>query len=241
MSDTIYTVVSGDTLSSIAKKYKTTYQELAMINNLTSPYILQVGNILILKEDEDYEGEEDFIELNHIVKNGETLIGIAKLYGITYKDIAIKNDIKAPYVIYPNQILKIIDDSDLLVDMSNFHIVIEDETLNSIAKLHNTTYQELAKLNNIQSPHIIYPEDILNFIITSNEKQIRFIDDKNIPISLHEYILCLDNGCFIDGITDMNGYTEEIYISMSTKISSVEFISANAIVSYDLKGVIEWE
>lgn len=42
-SDTYYTVKSGDTLSSIAAKYGTTYQKLAQYNNISNPNIITVG------------------------------------------------------------------------------------------------------------------------------------------------------------------------------------------------------
>lgn len=43
-----YTVVSGDTLSSIAAKYNTTVQVLADLNDLTAPYVLSVGQVICL-------------------------------------------------------------------------------------------------------------------------------------------------------------------------------------------------
>ncbi len=47
MNKTIsYTVKAGDTLSKIAKKYNTTYQELARKNNIKNPNKIYVGQIL---------------------------------------------------------------------------------------------------------------------------------------------------------------------------------------------------
>jgi len=42
-TDTIYIVRNGDTLSIIAKKFGTTYQELAKYNNIANPNIINVG------------------------------------------------------------------------------------------------------------------------------------------------------------------------------------------------------
>lgn len=42
-SETVYTVVRGDTLSGIAAKYGTTYQKLAQYNGITNPNIISVG------------------------------------------------------------------------------------------------------------------------------------------------------------------------------------------------------
>ena len=43
-----YTIVSGDTLSAIALKYKVTWQELASANDLKDPYPLYVGQSLCI-------------------------------------------------------------------------------------------------------------------------------------------------------------------------------------------------
>ena len=44
-----YTVKSGDTLSSIASKYGTTYQQLAKINNISNPNLIYAGQKLRIK------------------------------------------------------------------------------------------------------------------------------------------------------------------------------------------------
>ena len=45
-SETVYTVVKGDTLSGIASKFNTTYQILAAYNNISNPNVIQVGQKL---------------------------------------------------------------------------------------------------------------------------------------------------------------------------------------------------
>ena len=45
-SSSLYTVVSGDTLSKIAQRFGTTYQELARINGISNPNIINVGQVL---------------------------------------------------------------------------------------------------------------------------------------------------------------------------------------------------
>ena len=41
-----YTVVRGDTLSKIADRYNTTYQELARVNSIPNPDLIKVGQVL---------------------------------------------------------------------------------------------------------------------------------------------------------------------------------------------------
>lgn len=42
-NETVYVVISGDTLSKIANKYGTTYQKLAQYNNISNPNVIYVG------------------------------------------------------------------------------------------------------------------------------------------------------------------------------------------------------
>lgn len=44
-----YTVIRGDTLSGIARKYKTTVNELCKLNNITNPNLIKVGQVLRIK------------------------------------------------------------------------------------------------------------------------------------------------------------------------------------------------
>lgn len=43
-----YTVVPGDTLTSIAQRYNTTVQEIMRLNNLTSPDYIKAGDVLYI-------------------------------------------------------------------------------------------------------------------------------------------------------------------------------------------------
>ena len=47
--ETIYIVKSGDTLSGIAQKYKTTYQKIASDNNIKNPNLIFPGQKLVIK------------------------------------------------------------------------------------------------------------------------------------------------------------------------------------------------
>lgn len=49
LQETIYTVKSGDTLSGIAQKYKTSYQKIASDNNIKNPNLIFPGQKLVIK------------------------------------------------------------------------------------------------------------------------------------------------------------------------------------------------
>lgn len=100
--ETTYTVKAGDTLSGIASKYGTTYQELARINNIKNPNLIYAGQVLKINSSNAAPNVETYI-----VKSGDTLSGIASKFGTTYQKIAKDNNISNPNKIYPNQKLVI--------------------------------------------------------------------------------------------------------------------------------------
>lgn len=74
-----YTVVKGDTLSGIAKKFNTTVSKLASINNIKDVNKIYVGDILKIsnKDSNTY----------YTVQSGDNLTKIAKMYNTTWQKI----------------------------------------------------------------------------------------------------------------------------------------------------------
>ena len=101
-TEVTYIVKSGDTLSGIASKYGTTYQELARINNISNPNLIHPGQVLKISCSEVSQDVQIYT-----VKSGDTLSGIASKYGTTYQELAKKNGISNPNLIHPGQVLKI--------------------------------------------------------------------------------------------------------------------------------------
>ena len=58
-----YKVVKGDTLSSIAQKFGTTYQELARINGISNPNLIKVGQVLKLPNSSYSSSYNSYTEL----------------------------------------------------------------------------------------------------------------------------------------------------------------------------------
>ncbi len=95
-----YTVQKGDTLSGIAAKYGTTYQNLAAINGIADPNKIYPGQVLALSGSAQNAS-------TYTVQKGDTLSGIAAKYGTTYQNLAAINGIADPNKIYPGQVLKL--------------------------------------------------------------------------------------------------------------------------------------
>ncbi len=150
-----YTVMAGDTLSGIAAKFGTTYQELAAINGIADPNVIHVGQIIKLKGDaaSTPQGENTYT-----VQAGDTLSGIASKYGTTYQELAALNGISDPNVIHVGQVLLVSQNTS-----SHTYYVQAGDSLWGIAQSQlgdGTRYQEIKALNRL-SDDTIYPGQVL--------------------------------------------------------------------------------
>jgi LysM repeat protein len=110
-----YTVQKGDTLGKIALRYGTTVAELLRLNGLSNPDVLAIGQTLKVpggsgaapasvgtpKPATGGQGR------TYIVQKGDTLLSIARRYGLTTKQLQAANNITNPDRIFPGQKLVI--------------------------------------------------------------------------------------------------------------------------------------
>ena len=103
----------------------------------------------------------------HIVKSGETLSSISKLYSIN-KDLIIKlNNLKDQNYIYVGQNLIISESAENLLlksDLINsYHIVQIGENLTEISNKYNVNIGYLLEINNLKNPDSLKVVDIVDF------------------------------------------------------------------------------
>jgi murein DD-endopeptidase MepM/ murein hydrolase activator NlpD len=92
----MHTVSSGDTLSSISKRYKVEMPEIISVNKLSSPFRLNVGQRLQLPPPTDYE-----------VRPDDSLSEVARLFNVSQSRLVELNNLKPPYRILAGQVLRI--------------------------------------------------------------------------------------------------------------------------------------
>lgn len=97
-----YTVKAGDTLSSIANKYGTTYQKLASYNSISNPNLIRVGQVLKIPSTKPTSSIEYYT-----IKNGDTLSAIASKYGTIVNQLVSWNNISNPDKIYVGQKIRV--------------------------------------------------------------------------------------------------------------------------------------
>ena len=96
-----HTVVEGDTLSSIAKMYNSTVDNILKFNRIPNPNVINVGQIIIVP----LSPPEAII---YTVKRGDSLYFIGKKYSTPIINLIKYNYLKVPYIIYPSQQLVVI-------------------------------------------------------------------------------------------------------------------------------------
>jgi LysM repeat protein len=92
-----HVVRSGETLSSIAARYRTTVSALVRANGLADPDFVVAGQHLRVRTP----------ATRHRVRSGETLSSIAARFGTTVSRIARANDLADPDYIVPGQSLRV--------------------------------------------------------------------------------------------------------------------------------------
>ena len=102
-----YIVQSGDTLTSIAKKFNTTADKIALLNNITNPNLIYPGQILKIETSINSSIRGYNFNTMYTVQKGDTLLGISRKLDVDYKELIQKNDITNQNLIYPGEVLKI--------------------------------------------------------------------------------------------------------------------------------------
>ena len=86
----------------------------------------------------------------YTVKKGDTLYGISNQFGVSVVDLKNLNNLKDNNLKI-GQVLKISQSSGTNPDSTINYIVKKGDSLYAIARVYNTTVQEIQKLNNLKS------------------------------------------------------------------------------------------
>tara|TARA_R110001592_G_scaffold20926_1_gene84532 strand:- start:4859 stop:5884 length:1026 start_codon:yes stop_codon:yes gene_type:complete len=92
----VHTVASGDTLYSVASRYKLPMRDIAILNRMKPPFKLYEGQRLKLPPPQEYR-----------VQHGDTLYGVSRMFDVNSSEVARMNDISSPYILKPGQLLRL--------------------------------------------------------------------------------------------------------------------------------------
>ena len=168
----LHTVKKSETVFSLCQKYKVTQAELQHANpglktilETGSTVKVPVGKVVAEPKKEEVKSQTALVEefYYHKVTKNQTLVSIAKQYGITANDL-IRNNPELTKGLVIGQVLKIPADltnikdqpasefsavSDTQADLSgyNVHPVVSGETLYSLEQRYGITHEEMMKSN----------------------------------------------------------------------------------------------
>ncbi|WP_288728295.1 LysM peptidoglycan-binding domain-containing protein [uncultured Limosilactobacillus sp.] len=165
-----YTVKAGDTLSAIASRYSTSSSTLALLNSLSNPNLIYVGQVLKVSSNASTSSSTSSsanstvtTAASYTVKAGDTLSAIAAKYGTTYQALASTNSISNPNDIYVGQVIKVSATATAAssqaassTNSNGSYTVKSGDTLYGIALANGLNWQTLAKQNGISDPNVIF-------------------------------------------------------------------------------------
>lgn len=199
---TDYTVQPGDTLLSIGLRYNTEWPVIATANGLSEFSLLQIGQVIRLpgvdsiggpvaepssttSSNDEATTEEastgDVFVRRYTVQPGDTLVGVASIYGITWQELADENKLGEFSVISVGKELRIpgaVKRADAPVGQQDsetageaeaaesvtaaaaeatpeYYVVENGDTVISIATQYDMGWQELLDLNNLTESSIL--------------------------------------------------------------------------------------
>ena len=150
----IYTVQQGDTLEDIAQRHGVTWQVLARLNGLIDPDSLYPGQRIRVPREERRPPRGGV----YTVQQGDTLGSIAARFGTTVPVLLRLNGLQNSELIYPGQELRV---PAAPPAGNGWYEVQPGDTLYSLAGRFGTTGEELAQLNGIGTPNLIFPGERL--------------------------------------------------------------------------------
>ena len=174
-SSEYYTVKSGDSLWSIAKKYGISVDELKAANNLTSN-VLQIGQKLnipsmsgITTKPENY--------INYTVKSGDSLYSIASKNDLTVQELKNYNNLTSN-VLQIGQILKIpvVSTEEVPIGKYGEYVVKSGDSLYSIGRKYGYTPQQLIDYNNLDSTVLSVGQVLKIPTVSSDLEQTNYIE-----------------------------------------------------------------
>ena len=139
-SGNYYTVVAGDNLYSISRRFGLTVDKLKRLNNLTSN-TLSIGQRLLVSDISETPSDNN----TYIVKAGDSLYKIANQYGVSVNELMQENNLSST-LLSIGQILTI------PINTSNtIYTVKSGDNLYAIARTFGTNVNAIMQANNLST------------------------------------------------------------------------------------------
>ncbi|MDB4303901.1 LysM peptidoglycan-binding domain-containing protein [Desulfosarcina sp.] len=159
-------VKKGETLSTIARRYRTSVKKIMWANNLRRSSYIVAGKKLkipqrgmVVTRARKAAPSHDVWNKKHVVKSGDSLWIIAKRYGTTTQKIQEMNHLSKTRLSI-NQVLKVPSPESAPVESakgSETYYVQQGDSPYLIARKHNMSLNHFLKINKLTPRSTIYP------------------------------------------------------------------------------------
>lgn len=157
-------VEAGDTLSLIGQQFGVDWREVAAINGITDPFVINEGQVLNLPETAIMPATQC------IVSPGDTLSAIAGQFGVDLQALIAANpELGDPNLIHAGQVLNLPSEaapapapSPAPAPQFNQCVVEEGDTLGGIAQQFGVSLDEILANNPGIDPDLIFPGQVIN-------------------------------------------------------------------------------
>ncbi len=160
-------VRSGETLSTIAERYRTSTSRIARANNIRRKNFIVAGKLLKIPQKGTYiapvkkQNKKYKRPSHHVVKRGDSLWIIARRYGTTTRKIQELNNLSSANL-HVGQVLEIprhksITTASAASGNLKTYVVRQGDSPYAIAVKHNMTLRHFLSLNSLTARSTIYP------------------------------------------------------------------------------------
>ncbi|MDE6379480.1 MAG: LysM peptidoglycan-binding domain-containing protein [Muribaculaceae bacterium] len=178
----MYEVKKGDSLYGIANRFGWNIDRLDELNPSLGNKLEKGTKVYYpvdLEERHDEEEEESFTPpdaypvIRHVVKKGDSVYSIAKMYGVSVDKIYLYNP-SSKTLLKRGDVISIPQESDAINDGSSYlyYTIKDGDTLSDIASAYNTSVEQLLRDNKGVSENSFTSGDILRVSVNSNKDNL---------------------------------------------------------------------
>ncbi|MDE6481019.1 MAG: LysM peptidoglycan-binding domain-containing protein [Muribaculaceae bacterium] len=179
----LYEVKKGDSLYGIANRYGWNIDKLEQLNPSIGSKLDKGAKVYYPVdiedrkdedlEDSDFTPPEAYPVIRHVVKKGDSVYSIAKMYGVKVDKVYLYNP-SAKTQLRRGDVITIPQESELINDGSSFlyYTIKDGDTLADIATAYNTSVEQLLRDNKGVSENNFASGDILRISVNSNKDNL---------------------------------------------------------------------
>lgn len=153
----VYIVQDGDSLWSIAVRFKVSVEELSRANNITDPNQLVTGARLAIPGLRDIQG----VLTTRNIAFGETLRSLSRRYHTNDAALVQLNHLTSPAELFPGSSL-IIPEPEGVLPASKRAMLLPGQSLLEMALLNNANPWSLVLENQVANPQKVAPGEVLH-------------------------------------------------------------------------------